>query len=159
MSLEHTEKRKKNAKFTSDEIELAVILIEHLQTTLDIVYYLVDKEEESIFVIILLSAQDIDVDKILKDQKRKTDILFEIDREKALYAVICQDTQVDGAFHFASRILEEMKKEKGKDIYCTALEVRSTKLDPKTVIFKLIETYIDSQAAEKINEIVYKSIN
>ena len=159
MALIDNEKRKKTAKFTSDEIELAVLLIKELENTLDIIYYLLEKELESAFVILLLSAEDSNVDKIVQSEKRKTDILFEIDREKALYAVICQDTQVDGAFNFASRILDRMKKSKAKDIYCTALEVRSTKLNIKTIIFKLIETYLESKEDKRSNEIVYRSIN
>ena len=96
---------------------------------------------------------------LLEKEKRDTDILFEIDKEDSLYALVCQDTKIDGGYYFAERLLHHMQLDKAKDIYCTDLEIRTTNHEIKFVILKLIETYMQSKQEGKNNEIVFKSLN
>jgi len=159
MSTRENEGRKNSLKFDSKAITLAVNMIKQLEKTIEVVYYLMEHEDVESFVLILLSAKNIDVDKLLKNEKRNTDLLFEIDKKESIYVMVCQDTKVDGGYHFSERIIKNIHRNDGVDVYCSEVEVRSTQHEIKSIIFKLIETYMKSKADNQINEIVYKSLN
>ena len=134
-------------------------MVDKLTSTIDIMYYLMNRGEERAFVVMLVSAQNIDVKTLLTKEKRNTDILFEIDEAESLYAIICQNTKIDGGYYFAERVLRNMILDKGEDIYCTQLEVRTTTHDIKYVILKLIEIFIESKQDKKQGEIVFRALN
>jgi len=147
-----------NLRFTGKEIELAVKMLDTLQPTIDIMYYLMDHEREHAFVLIFLTAKDIDLNTLLEKEKRDTDILFELDKEESLYVMLCQDTKVDGGYRFAERVIRNIQLDNGTDIYCTELEVRVRHYTPKQVVLKLLETFVKSKQQNKSNEIVFRSL-
>lgn len=153
------ENRKFNVKFDSYVIGLAANLIDKLTSTMEVVYYLMERGDETSFVLVLLSAENVEMEKLLTNQKRATDILFEIEAESNLYAVICQDTKIDGGYHFANRVVGDIKLLEGRENYCAELEVRSTAYDIKYVIFKLLETYNQAREEKKAGEIIFKTLN
>ena len=159
MSTREYENRTNSLRFNGHEIQLAAKMLDQLNTTIDIIYYLMEHEDEQSFVLMLVSAQDVDLAALLDKEKRDTDILFEIDQEDSLYVMLCQDTKVDGGYHFAERIIRHIQLDKGSDIYCTELEIRSTHYSPKQVILKLLETFIKSKHTNQSNEIVFRSLN
>jgi recombinational DNA repair protein RecR len=159
MDIRENENRSTNLRFNGKEIQLAVKLLDELHSTIDIIYYLMEQEKEQAFVLMLLTAKDIDLNKLLSKEKRETDILFEIDKEEAIYVMLCQDTKVDGGYHFAERVIRNIKLDEGKDIYCTELEVRATHYSVKHVILKLLETFVKSKQLKQSDEIVFKSLN
>ena len=118
-----------------------------------------EHENEQAFVLMLLTAEDVDLNTLLEKEKRDTDILYEIDKEESLYVMLCQDTKVDGGYRFAERVIRNIQLDNGKDIYCTELEVRATHYTPKQVVLKLLETFIKSKLVNKSNEIVFRSLN
>ncbi len=158
MEVRENEMQRDHIRFNGSDISLAAKMLDKLSTTIDIMYYLMDRREERSFVVMLVTAQNIDVKTLLIKEKRNTDILFEIDEEASLYTIICQDTKIDGGYHFADRVLRSMILNKGEDIYCTELEVRTTTYNIKYVIFKLIETFIKSKQEKKQGEIVFKTL-
>ena len=159
MGIRENENRTANLRFNGKEIQLAVKLLDELQTTIDIVYYLMEQEKEQAFVLMMLTAQDVDLNTLLNNEKRDTDILFEIDKDEAIYVMLCQDTKVDGGYHFAERVIRNIQLDEGKEIYCTELEVRATHYSPKHVVLKLLETFVKSRQLNKSNEIVFRSLN
>jgi hypothetical protein len=159
MGKRENENRAANLRFNGKEIELAVKMLDKLQTTIDIIYYLMEHENEQAFVLMLLTAQDVDLNTLLEKEKRDTDILFEIDKEESLYVMLCQDTKVDGGYRFAERVIHNIQLDNGKDIYCTELEVRATHYSSKQVVLKLLETFVKSKLENKSNEIVFRSLN
>jgi len=159
MDIRENENRTANLRFNGKEIQLAVKLLDELQTTIDIVYYLMEQEKEQAFVLMMLTAQDVDLNMLLNNEKRDTDILFEIDKDEAIYVMLCQDTKVDGGYHFAERVIRNIQLDEGKEIYCTELEVRATHYSPKHVVLKLLETFVKSRQLNKSNEIVFRSLN
>ena len=159
MEVRANEMQRDHIRFDGNDIALAATMVDKLTTTIDIMYYLMERGEERAFVIMLVSAENIDVETLLEKEKRNTDILFEIDKEASLYAIICQDTKIDGGYHFAERVVRNMLLHKSEDIYCTELEVRTTAHNIKYVVFKLIETYIKAKQDKKEGEIVFKSLN
>ena len=159
MSTRENEVGNKNLRFKAEDIILSVNMIEKLEKTMDVVYYLMEHEGVESFVLLLMTANNVEMNKLLEYEKRDTDILFEIDKEEAIYVMLCQDTKVDGGYHFAERIIKHIVSEEGTDIYCTEIEVRSTQYQVKNVILKLIETFMKAKSENKTNEIVYKSLN
>ena len=159
MEVRVNEMGRDNIRFDGNDISLAATMVNKLSTTIDIMYYLMERGEERAFVIMLVSAENIDVETLLSKEKRNTDILFEIDRESSLYAIICQDTKIDGGYHFAERVVRNMLLHKSEDIYCIELEVRTTTHSIQHVIFKLMETFIKSKQDKKQGEIVFKTLH
>lgn len=151
--------RSDNLRFTGKEIQLAVTMLERLETTIDIMYYLMDLEREQSFVLMLLTANDIDLNALLSKEKRETDILYEIDKEESIYVMLCQDTKVDGGYRFAERVIRNIQLDSGADIYCTELEVRVRHYSPKQVVLKLLETFVKSKQMNKSDEIVFRSLH
>ena len=147
-----------NLRFNGKEIELAVKMLETLQPTIDIMYYLMDHEREQAFVLMLVTANDIDLNTLLNKEKRDTDILYEIDKEESIYVMLCQDTKVDGGYRFAERVIRHIQIDEGTDIFCTELEVRVRHYTPKQVVLKLLETFVKSKQTNKSNEIVFRSL-
>ena len=159
MSERENETRKHSLRFTGDDIVLAGTLMEKLKNAIDIVYYLMDHKDEDTFVLLLIKAKNIELGSLLEGEKRDSDILYEIDSVNATYALLCQDTKVDGGYRFAQRILTNMTSHGGEDIYCAELEVRTTHYQLRDVILKLVETFIKAQKEGKTGEIIYKSLN
>ena len=151
--------RKKVSKFTSDEIFLALTMVEKMESTVELIYHLMDHETSDSFVLMLIKADNNKVKNVLKGQKRQTDMLFEINAEQSLYVMLCQDTQVDGGYHFGQRVMRELHIYQRTGIYCIALEIRSTKLKAKSVIFRLMEIFLGAEENEEYDEIIYKSLN
>jgi recombinational DNA repair protein RecR len=159
MGKRENEIRKNSLKFSGKDIVLAGTMLEKLEKSIEIIYYLMEQEAEESFVLMLITAKDVEMYRILDASKRDTDILFEIDKDESIYVMLCQDTKVDGGYHFAERIIKSLLSQKGTDIYCTELEVRTTHYKVQHVIMKLIQTFLKSKAEEKVNQIVYKSLN
>lgn len=159
MEVRENETRRSDIRFNGNDITLAAKLLNALTNTIDIIYYLMDRGDERSFVVMLVTAENVDVKTLLEQEKRDTDILFEIVDAIPVYAVICQDTKIDGGYHFAERLLRHMKSDEAEDIYCTELEVRSTTHDIKYVIFKVLETFIQSKIEGRSGEVIFKSLN
>lgn len=158
MDVRENEKGRENIKFNGKEITLAAKMLDMLQTTIEIVYYLMEHENEESFVLMMMSADDVNLQTLLEKEKRGTDILFEIDKEESLYVMLCQDTKVDGGYRFAERILRNIVLDKGNSIYCTELEIKATHYAPKIIILKLLETFLKSKQMNKSGEIVFRSL-
>ena len=159
MEVRENEARRSHIRFNGNDITLAAKMLDILSNTIDIIYYLMDRGDERSFVIMLVSAENIDVKELMTQQKRDTDILFEIDEASSLYAVVCQDTKIDGGYHFAERVFSHMKSGDAAEVYCTELEVRTTTHDIKYVIFKVLETFIQSKVDGRCGEVIFKSLN
>jgi hypothetical protein len=159
MGARENDNRSEGLKFNGKEIQLAVKMLDKLETTIDIIYYLMEHENQQAFVLMLLTAKDVDLGTLLEKEKRETDILLEVDKEESLYVMLCQDTKVDGGYRFAERLIRNIELDKGTDIYCTEVEVRATHYTPKQVILKLLETFVKSELSNKSDEIVFRSLN
>ena len=159
MKVRENELNRDNIRFDGNDISMAAKMVDKLTTTIDILYYLMGRREEEAFVIMLVSAKNIDLKALLTKEKRDTDILFEIDKKTSLYAIICQGTKIDGGYYFGERVLRTMITEKGEDIYCVELEVKTTAHNIKYVIFKLIEIYIKARQDKNEGELVFRTLH
>jgi len=159
MKNRENQSRPHSLRFNADELTMAVKIVATVAPTIDIVYHLMNNKDEESFVLMLMSAKNIDMRTLLEKEKRDTDILFEIDKEDAVYLVLCQDTKIDGGYRFTERIIRNIILGKGSDIYCTELEMRSTTHIIKDVVLKLVESYIKTKQENKSGEITFRSLN
>lgn len=134
-------------------------MLEKLSSTIDIMFFLMERKEENNFVAMLVSAQNIELESLVEKEKRDTDIMFEIDAQEPLYAIICQDTKIDGGYRFAERLVRNAVTSGGEEVYCTELEVRTTSHKIKYIIYCLMELFLQTKAAKKDGEIVFKTLN
>lgn len=151
--------RRPKVRFNESEIKLVLSLMDKLQKPIELMYYLMERENETSFVIILLSGNGIKLEKTVKLGKRDTDLLYTIDKDKNLFALICQETKVDGAYRFAERLLKKLIVNNITQIYCSEIEVRLTKHPVQEVIFKSIENYNKIKKDKKENEIIFYSLS
>ncbi len=158
MKIRENEKRD-NIRFTAHDISMVATMLDKLGSIIDIMFFLMDRKMERSFVAILVSAQNIDLETLIEKEKRDTDLMFEIDTKETLYAIICQDTKIDGGYHFAERLLRKAVKKGGKEVYCTELEVRTTAHKIKYVVYRLMELYLHAKKDKKFGEIVFKTLN
>ena len=150
--------RKTNLKYTEKEINLAVNMVEKMKDAMDLMFYLMDRSAENTFVLMLITAENVELMPILEKEKRNTDIIYNVYPEENICAMICQETKVDGAYRFAERIIRNVMLDKGTDIYCSEIEVRTTKFNPKDIIFRVVDGFVRARQEEKSGEIIFKSV-
>jgi len=150
--------RKNNLRYTAEDIILAVNMVKELENTIDIMFYLMNSSADNTFVLMLITADNIELKKLLEKEKRDTDIVYDIDKDERICAMICQETKVDGGYRFAERIIRNINLDKGENIYCAELEVRTTKYSSKDIIFRIVDVFVKARQSEKSGEIIFKSI-
>ena len=159
MQARENEMKRRNIRFTAHDVAMMATMLDKLSSTIDIMFFLMERKEESNFVAMLVSAKNIDLKALIEKEKRDTDIMFEIDAGEPLYAIICQDTKIDGGYHFAERLVRKMVANGGEKVYCANLEVRTTSHKIKYIIYRLMESFIQAKEANKDGEIVFKTLN
>jgi len=137
---------------------MAIQMKKELADVLDIMFYLMNDSIQNTFVTMLISAKNVALKELLEKEKRDTDLVYEIDKENGICAMVCQETEVDGGYHFAERIIDNISKAEGKEIYCSVLEVKTNKYSPKDIIFKTLNTYLQARHEEKSGQIIFKSL-
>jgi len=149
---------KSSMRYTEKEINLTVSMVDQMVDVLDLMFYLMDHTSAESFVLMLITAENIELKKLLESEKRSTDIVYEIDQEECVCAMICQETRVDGGYRFAERIIRNIVLNEGSDIYCSEIEVRTSKYSAKDIIFRVMDGFVKARQEEKAGEIVFKSV-
>jgi len=150
--------RKNDLRYTAKDIILAVNMVKELENTIDMMFYLMNSMAGNTFVLMLITADNIDLKKLLEKEKRDTDLVYDIDKDESICAMICQETKVDGAYRFAERIIRNINLDKGENIYCAELEVRTTKFSSKDIVFRVVDAFVKARQEERSGEIIFKSI-
>ena len=149
---------KNSFRYTEAEIKLATNMVKELEIPLDLMFYLLERSLENVFVLMLLTAKDVALQALLENEKRNEDIVYDFFPEENVYAMICQETKIDGGYRFAERIIRKIKAEGGKDIYCSEIEVNNSKYTPKDVIFRVLNEFIKAREKGLSEEIIFKTI-
>jgi len=150
--------RQNNLRYTEKDINIAVNMIKQIKDALDLMFYLRERSQDHSFVLMLITANNMDLKKLLEYEKRDTDIVYDIDDEECICAVICQETKVDGGYRFAERIIRNILLDKGTNVYCSEIEVRTSKYSAKDVIFSVVDGFVKARQKDCSGEIVFKSI-
>jgi GGDEF domain-containing protein len=150
--------RKNDLRYTAKDITLAVNMVKELENSIDMMYYLMNKSSNDTFVLMLITADNIELKNLLKKEKRDTDIVYDVGDDECICAMICQETKVDGGYRFAERIIRNITLDKGDNIYCAELEVRTTKYSSRDIIFRIVDAFVKARQVGKSGEIIFKSI-
>ena len=149
---------KKAVGYTEQEIKMAVKMIRELDTTIEMMYYLMERNVENNFVLMLISANKIDLKALLEKEKRNTDIIYDVSEEEGVCAMLCQETKVDGGYRFAERLIRNIILDKGEDVYCAEVEVRTSKYKSKDIIFRVVDAFVKARRDERSGEIIFRSV-
>ncbi len=150
------ERRNKNdLSFPEDEIKLAQKLMDKLRSTMEFLYYLMDRKEELSFTMILFSSDDLRLENLIEKWKRQTDILYEIDKENNIYVLLCQSTDSEGAEEFAEILMSNVRMHGGITSYCVETEIKTTVYTIQEVIFTMVEKYIDIRQEKAFNKVFF----
>jgi hypothetical protein len=135
-----------------------ILLLDKLQHGIGVLYYLMDNGKKGTFTISLISASDIELKKHISDIKRDTDTLIKIDKSSNLYAIISQETEVDGGYYFMQRLINLIKEKNGTDIYCAEIAIKNTEHRAQEIIFRLLNMYQRAKAKKEDGEISYYAL-
>ena len=136
-------KERRNKAYTEDELLLGIHFIERLGKITDLLRYFLDKKSIK-FTYILMHVDDEAFEPFLREEKRATDILIPLDEKKLLYAVVCQETGIEGGYHFAERIIHllEVVRQK-KCISCNVMTVSAAHYSAEEIAMHLLERYLN----------------
>ncbi len=150
--------RKKEAKYTAAEIMLGINILNQVNMPLRFLYQIFEENNRDPFAIMLISALHTDLGELVRAQKRESDMLFEVDKGENIYAIICQDTKVDGGYYLINRLSRYIYGDQGSDFIATVVEIVNTDHRPEEVVLKLLDTYLavkkDGHSRENIFHIL-----
>ncbi len=150
--------KRKSIAFNEEEINLALEINEKLTPIVDMLSYLLSVKETK-FNIILLTANYDKLEEYLRDNKRGSDILKEVYKEKNIYAIVCQETEIEGGYMFAKRLMKNLINDKKiTNAYSATMEIRTTKHQTKEMLYKLFRVFISSKRKDVLGSIVFHSI-
>lgn len=159
MIVRQNEKNSNYIRFNEKEIFLAEKMLKEMSVTLDVMRYLMRRGDERAYVLTFVETDCSDAEETIKRNKRETDLCYRIDRESGIYVIVCQDTRVDGGYHFATRILELLERAGGKRTYIVEMEVGSTEYTKEDILFRVLEMYIRAKKEGEVGKISYKSLH
>lgn len=144
--------------FPEDEVKLVKTMLDEMGTTLEFFYYLMNNKKESSTMMILLSADDANLEHLLPKWKRNTDVLFELDRKRNVYVILCQSTDKEGVKQFAEILIANIRLHSAGDIYCVVSESKTMSSSSQEVIFKIVERYIKIKDAGNANKVFFTDL-
>ncbi len=145
--------------FPEEEVKLAKTMLDELQTTMEFFYYLMNHRDKSSLTIILLSADNMKLEHLLPKWKRKTDILFELDKVNNVYVIVCQSTDREGGRQFAEILMSNMKMHGADANYCVVSDSNKTTFTFQDVIFKMVEKYVSIKEKKQANKVFFTSFD
>ena len=145
--------------YTPDEMIIAAKVYERFLPTLEVAYYLMNRDMEQEFLLFLISAENVDMKNLLAEERRSTDLIVPIDESKNFYGLICQETKVKGGYALGERLIRNIVMDKGSETYCTQLDVRKLDHQVKDVLFELIDIFTKSKRDKKVGEMVFGSLH
>ena len=150
--------RKSDYGVKEKHIKQLIHLLDKIERGIELLYYLLDHQRQHAFVVALLSARHPDLKALIQQEKRDTDVLFEIDPDHNLYVLLCQGTSVDGGYYFMNRLVESIQEQGAKDIYCSEIEVPNTNHPVQEIVFRLLNMYQRVKTKKEDGKISFYSL-
>jgi hypothetical protein len=138
-------------------MRIGIVLYKKSEITIEILYHLMKTKRIDSFSAIIVNSKMKDFGKFLRKQKRKTDLLFELDPLNNIYGMFCQETQVDGGFYFMRRLQDHPMLEKDR-LYAAIVGVESTSYPYKDLLFIILDTYIRLINSETGDTVLFKTV-
>ncbi|WP_456430064.1 hypothetical protein [Nitratifractor sp.] len=136
--------RKSDEKKLYDEmtIKMLVRLCKICTDPFELFYHMLKIGRLQSFSVILLRAESEDFTEFLRRNKRKTDVLYEVEGEDDLHVVLCQETQVDGGFYFMKRLAKILEKQEMPSFRAVIVGVENTRYKIEELLFFIVDTYL-----------------
>jgi hypothetical protein len=155
---ESNKRQNEKSGIKEKDFKRLIRLLDKLQHGVEILYYLINSGRGGTFTVSLISASNIKLKKHISQKKRSTDILIKIEKKSGLYALICQDTEVDGGYYFMQRLVKTIHEQGGTDIYCAEVGIKNTDHKIQEIIFRLLNMYQRTVAQKEDGEISYYAL-
>jgi len=154
--------KRKEIDYTEQDLLLGVDIMRELKDVTDLLLHLKEHKNLKFSYILLHSTKDNFMD-FIKEQKRDTDLAFHLSERESLYCLVCQETDVEGGYRFAERIMKSFNLDidNSLDFYASVLFVDTNKYDAKNILFKLIDAFSESRRQDpkwRKGQITYKTI-
>ena len=146
-------------EYTDEMLHLAISYYQKTEIAIDFLYHLVKSHKLKVFTSIILKSNYADFGSFLQKNKRKTDILFLIGEEQNTYALLCQETKVDGGVYFMKRLENELHKiEKKAEINASVVAIESSKYAIRDLLFIVFDNFNKALNGED-GPIIYRTIH
>jgi hypothetical protein len=153
-------RKNENRKLDYDEaaMKLGIAFYEKCELAIDLLYHLMKSKRLQSFSAILLHTEMEGLGEFLQRQKRKTDLLYPIDPEAKIYALLCQETQVDGGYYFIKRLTKLMEAEGSHEVHAAIIGVEGTRYPIRDLLFIILDTFIKANTPETEESIIYRTV-
>ena len=139
-------------------LKIGIRLYEEGEIPLEFLYHLISARRLKSFSIIVIHSPTERFGEFLKANKRKTDLLFELDKESEVYAFFCQETKVEGGYMFLKRLIRVGEKNY-PDIRASIVGIESAKYPIRELIFIVLDGFIKTLNAENDEDkILYRTV-
>ena len=150
--------RESEVTVVSEEIICYAAVYEAMNGLVETMLHKLKKNESEPFLMILLTAHTEELESLLKDQKRPSDILVKIEDIHDHYAIMCQNTNIEGGFSFTERLMRYLKTGFAEGIYCTVMDVRSGTYSAGEIIFEMIDLFREAVREKRSGEVILRSL-
>jgi hypothetical protein len=149
-----------NRKLEYDDraMKLGVRFYRESEIPLDLLYHLMKSKRLQTFSAVMVRSDMEAFGEFLQQEKRKTDLLYPIIPEENIYALFCQETQVDGGYYFIQRLAKLIEERGADDIHAAIVGVESTKYPVKDLMFIILDTFIRATALDTRENIIYRTV-
>jgi len=138
-------------------MRLGVELYRQNEILMELLYHLMKTHRLNSFSVILVYSRTKGFGEFLQKHKRRTDLLYKIEACEGVYALFCQETQVDGGYYFIRRLTGLMDPENIEELRVGIVGVESTRYPLKDLIFIILDTYIKAESPEG-EKIVFRTV-
>jgi len=144
-------------EYDDRSMRLGVELYRQSEILMELLYHLMKSKRLHSFSAILVQSRAEGFAEFLRKHKRRTDLLYEIEGCEGVYALFCQETQVDGGFYFIRRLTGLMDPETVEELRVGIVGVESTNYPLKDLIFIMLDTFIKAESPEG-EKIVFRTV-
>lgn len=154
--------KRKEIDYTESDILLGVEIINKLKKVTEVLLYI--KEHKNLkFSYILFHSTKENFLEYITEQKRDTDLAFHLSEKEDLYCLVCQETDIEGGYRFAERLMKSFNidVDNSLDFYANILFVDSNKYDSMGVLFQLIDAFSEAKRQDpkwRKGQITYKTV-
>jgi len=145
------ERKSEKADYTEENIELGMEIYNKIKDKVDFMLH-IQKMRPFKFSLILIETNKENFDEYLNKMKRETDIKVNINEDKGLYMIICQETDVYGGHQFLERLFKNLKNNEDICSCASILAIDKTPASHMTtqdIIFRLLDNFIGLTAQPK----------
>ncbi len=138
---------------------VAMGLLQALEIPLDVSRYLMEKDrQERVLVVLVTVAEAFDLKRLMLEQKRSGDLLFDILPKENLYALLCRDTDIEGGFQMIKRLKRHLDLSHIES-FIVEIEVRKSYAGgSRDIIYRLFELFVNACETER-KEIFFYSLH